>query len=100
MATNDSTNQAYTESDLISLGEKLAALELTKPERAALGDLISDDDVGGFGRFGIDLIGGIRKGFDLQQGRFGLRAGRHGVRAQGLRADLPGRGDVTKPGRF
>jgi hypothetical protein len=95
-ATNDSTNQAYTETDLISLGEKLATLELTEPERAALGDLLSDDEVAGFGRFGIDLVGGIRVGLRAKSVRGPASdPGVHGIRANTF--DI---GDATKPGRF
>ncbi len=43
MTTND--EMEFGEDDLISLGQKLASLDLTEPERAALGALISDDDV-------------------------------------------------------
>ena len=100
MATNDNAKPVYTESDLISLGEKLAALELTEPERAALGDLISDDDVGGFGRYGIDLAAGIRMGFRAKRADFGGRAGRIGLSVPDGRADFGQPGGVRKPGRF
>ena len=97
MATDDNTNLAYTETDLVSLGRKLATLELTEPERAALGDLISDDEVAGFGRFAIDLVGGIRLGLRATStGRLGLRdQGRHGIRAATATPV-----NTTQPGRF
>lgn len=98
MATDEQTS--FNESDLISLGEKLAALDLTEPERAALGALISDDDVVGFGRF--DIIGGIRVGIRKGGQRFDVRgpSGNPGVRADGLRAQPIIGGGLPKPGRF
>lgn len=95
MAT-DEANEPYTEDDLISLGKKLAELELTDSERAALGDLISDDDVGGFGRTRFDLAGGIRVGFRLAGGRLGSRKSP----TAGYRADWTEPGGIRKPGRF
>lgn len=98
MATNEHTQ--FDEADLISLGEKLAALDLTEPERAALGTLISDDDVAGYARF--DIIGGIRAGMIKNGGRFGVRVGlrQPNVRVPGVRADPIVGGDLPKPGRF
>ena len=95
----DSGGTGFEESDLISLGQKLAALDLTEPERAALGALISDDDVGGFGRFGrFDIIGGIRVGLRKGSGRFGVRDPH--VRHPGVRANPIIGGGLPKPGRF
>lgn len=101
MATNE-TNQPYTENDLISLGKKLATLDLTDSERAALGDLISDDDVGGFGRARFDIAGGIRIGFRRVGGRFGARHGGQSpaIPTQGGRADWTSPGSFRKPERF
>jgi hypothetical protein len=94
MATNEEKEAGFAESDLISLGQKLASLELTEPERAALAALISDDDVVGFARYNI--AGSIRLGF--------RRAYKpRGKRADGLRADntdWAGNIDLPKPGRF
>ena len=98
MAANEQTNGPYSEDDLISLGKKLASLELTDPERAALGALISDDDVGGFGRAGrfggIDLIAGIRVGFRAVPGPSSDPG------ARGVRADWNQASGIRKPGRF
>ena len=95
MATND--DMQFDEADLISLGEKLASLDLTEPERAALAAVISDDDVVGFGRF--DIIGGIRKGVRNVRGPAG-EPGVFGARVPGVRAK-PIIGDqLPKPGRF
>jgi len=95
MATNE--NMGFDEADLISLGEKLASLDLTEPERTALGALISDDDVAGFGRF--DIVGGIRVGIRNVRGR-SSDPGVFGVRVPGVRAK-PVIGDgLPKPGRF
>lgn len=98
MAAHDETE--FEESDLISLGQKLAALELTEPERAALGALISDDDVAGFRRF--DLIGGIRAGVRKGNERLGKRFGLRdlGARVPGVRANPIIGGGIPKPGRF
>lgn len=97
MADNEQAGGAFSEEDLISLGKKLATLELTEPERAALAELISDDDVSGFGRARFDIVGGIRLGFRANSGR-------HGIRAQ-QRKPLIVDGDFgpateLKPGRF
>ena len=86
----------FDEEDLRSLGEKLAALDLTDRERAAMAALLADDDVGGFGgRF--DVIGGIRKGYivtqDLQD--WFTKQGPHG-----LRTDDTGPTSNFRPGRF
>ncbi len=101
MATIDEETPAFEESDLVTLGEKLASLDLTEPERAALAALVSDDDVGGFGRYGsrFDILGGIRKGmgFRRQQDPLGKRAG---VRANNLTADWAVNVQPPKPGRF
>jgi hypothetical protein len=93
MTTNDEIK--FDESDLISLGQKLASLDLTEPERSALGALISDDDVIGFGRF--DLLGGVRIG--LRKGGSPLGK-RFNVRVPGLRANPLIGDDLPKPGRF
>ena len=96
MTTNDEI--AFDETDLVSLRQKLASLDLTEPERAALGALMSDDDVTGFGRF--DLLGGIRMG--LRKGPAPVGA-RFNVRASGLQAMQTVGEDAQlaiKPGRF
>lgn len=98
MTENESTDTAFTEDDLISLGKKLATLDLTEPERAALAELISDEDVGGFGRARFDIVGGIKLGYQAQVG------GRHGFRdpsVNQLQADgIVGMATDMKPGRF
>lgn len=85
MEYNDAGEGAFGESDLISLGQKLATLDLTDRERAALGALLSDEDVGGYGRYArFNIAGGIRTGFRTfgRAGRTpGIRAGRAGFRA-------------------
>ena len=94
MATNEETGADFEESDLISLGQKLASLELTEPERAALAALISDDDVAGFGRYNI--AGGIRLGFRRAYDPAGKRF--DGVRAEG--SNWTSNIEPPKPGRF
>ena len=94
MTTNEEAEANFDESDLISLGQKLASLELTEPERAALAALISDDDVTGFARFNI--AGGIRLGFRRASEPLGIRA--DGVRVE--HTDWAGNIDLPKPGRF
>ena len=59
------TDATFTETDVISLGEKLASLRLTDGERAALAHLINEanePEVAAFGRFnfGARLARGIR----------------------------------------
>ena len=91
-----SDEQSFDEHDLRSLGEKLAALDLTDRERAAMAALLAEDDVGGYGtRF--DIVGGVRKGF-LETGEvrdWFTRQGPHG-----LRSDDTGGSQGFRPGRF
>ncbi len=94
MATNERTEANFDESDLISLGQKLASLELTEPERAALATLISDDDVAGFARFNI--ADGIRLGFRRAYEPRGIRA--TGLREGG--SHWTSNIEPPKPGRF
>lgn len=98
MAEHHETPTAFTEDDLVSLGRKLAALDLTDGERAAMAELMSDNDVGGFGRARFDIVSGIRKGFRVP----GVRV--PGVRVPGAesisRDDDFGPGLNLKPGRF
>lgn len=81
MTTNDEMN--FDEYDPISLGQKLASLDPTEPERSALGALISNDDVVGFGRF--DIVEGIR--MCLRKGPVNV-CKRFSVRVPGARANL------------
>ena len=103
MATNDETTAEFNEDDLVSLGEKLAALELTDGEQAALAALIGDDDVAGFGRFGrLNIAGGIRIGYRAKGGSVsGIRdpdLRKPGVPAESI--DSGGIGEVFVPGRI
>ena len=103
MATDNDNSEAtdnvteFSEDDLFSLGQKLAALDLTDAERAALAALVDDNDVGGFGRFGVrfDIVGDIRKGMGLR------RRDTSGKRADNIMADWATNvQQQPKPGRF
>jgi len=88
--------RGFDEDDLRSLGEKLAALDLTDRERAAMASLLADEDVSGFGT-GFDVIGGIRKGYiaprDIPD--WFTKGGPHG-----LQADESGPASEGDPGPF
>ena len=62
LATMNETSP-FDENDLVSLGKKLAALDLTEREQAALGEVLSDDDVQGFARF--DIVGSLKLGMGV-----------------------------------
>ena len=89
--------QAFDEDDLRSLGHKLAQLDLTDRERAAMAALLSDDEVAGFAR--LNIIGAIRVGVIEYQDGDDLfvrpKGGHHGLRADGVVGPK-----TFTPGRF
>ena len=68
---------AFDEDDVSSVAEKMAGLDLSDREIAALVALLSDDDVGGYGRF--NRLGG----------RFRRELFNFGVRNENLVGKLP-----------